>query len=80
MLPTLLPGRVVVATGWHSGLLKEDVVVISHQGVEKIKRIHRITDGRIFVLGDNPLRSTDSHIFGWLDASTVVGKVVWPRV
>ena len=80
MLPTLPPAKLVVATGWHGKLRKEDVVIIRHRGIEKIKRIHQITGERLFVLGDNPFRSTDSHAFGWLPVSTVVGKVIWPRV
>lgn len=80
MLPTLPPGRIVIATSWHGPLHKEDVVIIRHRGLEKIKRIQQITEKRLFVQGDNRVRSTDSHAFGWLDLDTVVGKVVWPRV
>jgi len=80
MLPTLPPGKLVVAIGWHGPLQKEDVVIIRHRGLEKIKRIHSIANQRLFVLGDNPFRSTDSHAFGWLDSNAVVGKVIWPRI
>lgn len=80
MLPTLSPGRVVLATGWHGSLRKEDVVIIRHRGLEKVKRVQRITETGLFVQGDNHARSTDSHTFGWLDLDTVIGKVVWPRV
>jgi phage repressor protein C with HTH and peptisase S24 domain len=80
MLPTLRPGRVVVATGWHGALRKDDVIIIRHRGLEKVKRIHQIAGRRLYVLGDNHARSTDSHTFGWLDIETVVGKVIWPRV
>lgn len=80
MLPTLPPSRIVVATGWHGPLHKEDVVIVRHRGLEKIKRVQQITETRVFVQGDNRTRSTDSHVFGWLDLSTVVGKVIWPRV
>jgi phage repressor protein C with HTH and peptisase S24 domain len=80
MLPTLSPGRVVLATGWHGPLHKEDVVIIRHRGLEKVKRVQHISETGLFVQGDNRTRSTDSHTFGWLDLDTVVGKVVWPRV
>ena len=70
----------MLATSWHGRLQKDDVVIIKHRGIEKVKRIQRIERGRLFVLGDNQARSTDSHTFGWLDADTVVGKVIWPRV
>lgn len=80
MLPTLNEGQIVIATGWYNSLQKEDVVIIRHRGLEKIKRIQQIVNRRIFVRGDNRARSTDSHTFGWLDSETVVGKVIWPRV
>jgi type IV secretory pathway protease TraF len=56
-----------------------DIVVLSHGGLEKIKRIRDIRDGHIFVVGDNQEQSTDSRSFGWLHMTAVDGKVVWPR-
>lgn len=56
------------------------MVIIRHDGLEKIKRIKRVDPQHgIYVLGDNPGCSTDSRHFGWIDRDAVVGRVVWPR-
>lgn len=80
MLPTLKPGRIVVATGAYFQLQNDDVVIILHNGLEKVKRIQSIKNGRVFVVGDNTAHSTDSATFGWLDKSMIKAKVIWPRV
>lgn len=80
MLPTLRPGRIVLVTGIYRRLRKDDVVVIYHQGLEKVKRIQAIRQGRLYVTGDNRYYSTDSASFGWLDIHLVQGKVIWPRI
>jgi phage repressor protein C with HTH and peptisase S24 domain len=80
MLPTLKPGRIVIATSIYFRLKNDDVVIIYHNGLEKVKRIQSIKNGSIFVVGDNASQSTDSNVFGWLDKSEVKAKVIWPRV
>jgi type IV secretory pathway protease TraF len=80
MLPRLEDGRVVIASGWFRGLNPHDVVIIKHEGREKIKRVQQIAAGKLFVVGDNGTESTDSRQFGWIDTNCVLGKVLWPRV
>lgn len=82
MLPTLEHGDLVVATGLirPSALLPGHVVVIRHQGLEKIKRVVEAENGEIIVQGDNTADSTDSRQYGPLPLSSVRGKVIWPRV
>ncbi|HEY1835444.1 MAG TPA: S26 family signal peptidase [Candidatus Saccharimonadales bacterium] len=79
MLPQFWDGRVVVASGWFGRLRPHDVVIIRHDGLEKIKRIRQINDERLFVVGDNEAASTDSRDFGWLEYAAVQAKVIWPR-
>lgn len=79
MQPTLQSGRVVLIRRWarpKTGI----VVVIRHNGLEKIKRIQDIQDSQVFVVGDNPSQSTDSRQFGWLPVSHVQGRVVGRRL
>lgn len=80
MQPRLHDGQVIVASGWFSALKPHDVVVIRHEGIEKIKRIDRIEGDHIFIVGDNTEFSTDSRQFGWVDTALVLGKVMWPRL
>ncbi|HSW98451.1 MAG TPA: nickel-type superoxide dismutase maturation protease [Candidatus Saccharimonadales bacterium] len=78
MLPALAADRLVVARRTRRSR-PGDVVIVRHDGLEKIKRVAQVSDGQVFVLGDNPGHSTDSRSFGWLPQSAVVAKVVWPK-
>lgn len=79
MLPTLAPGRIIVARRGYKKIRVGDIVLIAHDGLEKIKRVELRADGRIYVTGDNSAASTDSRSFGWLSESAVLGRLVWPR-
>ena len=82
MAPRLKPGKIIIA--WtslrrpHPG----QVVIINHQGREKIKRIERIdpNNDQLFLIGDNLEASSDSRHFGWLPLAAVRGQVIWPRL
>lgn len=82
MLPGLAAGRLVFALrlvrpfGPRAG----DVVIAAHDDREKIKRVQSVSDGKIFLLGDNPAASKDSRHFGWLPSDVVIARVIWPRV
>lgn len=78
MVPTLHPGTIVVVKPIET-YEERDIVVIEHDGLEKIKRIKHINENMVYVLGDNPAESTDSREFGWVDEKIVRGKVIWPR-
>jgi phage repressor protein C with HTH and peptisase S24 domain len=80
MMPTLRPGTIVIATARTKRIAPGDVVVVRHEGLDKIKRIRHIDERGVYVVGDNPRLSTDSRDFGWLEHSAVTGKVLWPRL
>lgn len=65
--------------GWFMSIKPLDVVIILHEGKEKVKRVHKVRGGKLFVLGDNSELSTDSRDFGWLPMEAVTAKVIWPR-
>jgi SOS-response transcriptional repressor LexA len=79
MAPTLREGQIVVGRRTNQ-LEPGDVVIVSHDGIEKIKRIERRQGELIYLLGDNPSASTDSRNFGWVQAQAIVAKVVWPKL
>ena len=76
MLPTLTHGQIVYVRRWLYSPRVNDVVMIRHRGLDKIKRIKAIHGHDIKVVGDNPLESTDSRQFGALPVTLVVGKVL----
>ncbi len=79
MAPTLASGQLVVGRRTDE-LRPGDVVIVSQGGLEKIKRIERQQGSLLYLLGDNPTASTDSRSFGWVQADTIVAKVVWPKL
>lgn len=78
MLPTYEEGQLIVAVKPIRRVGLHDIVIITHDGREKIKRITDIEPGKLYVRGDNPRHSTDSRHFGWVHKNSVKGKVVWP--
>jgi SOS-response transcriptional repressor LexA len=79
MEPALKAGQLVVGRETRE-LQPGDVVIVSHNGLEKIKRIEKQQGDLIYLLGDNPAESTDSRNFGWLPAKTIIAKIVWPKL
>lgn len=79
MLPVLPPGTLVIALTWLSKPLINSVVIIEHEGKEKIKRIQDVKHDEIFVVGDHEDGSTDSRHFGWVNVATIRAHVVWPK-
>jgi hypothetical protein len=76
MQPGYRPGKIVVGLRYFHRLKPGDVVVLNHDGLLKIKRISKINNHQLFVLGDNLNRSHDSRKFGWVSSSLVVAKIV----
>jgi len=79
MIPVLPPGTLVFGIRYYRKLKPGHVVVVNHEGKEKIKRIEKIKDSQIFILGDHPETSTDSRQFGWLEKNQVTARIFWPR-
>ncbi|HET9412290.1 MAG TPA: S26 family signal peptidase [Candidatus Saccharimonadales bacterium] len=75
MLPNYPHGKVIFA--WRFSKPRQgDVVIVKHHQVELIKRVDKIDQDRVFLLGDNPEESTDSRHYGWLPLSAIRGVVL----
>lgn len=79
MTPTLQAGQLVIGR-FTNELHPGDVVIASHDGLEKIKRIERQQGNLLYLLGDNKAASTDSRDFGWVQADTILAKIIWPKL
>lgn len=79
MVPILPPGTVVFGWCWFRRLKVDKVVMFTREGRETIKRIDRINDKGLFVLGDHPDTSTDSRHYGPIPREWVQAVVFWPR-
>lgn len=79
MLPSLISGRIIFATSFLKPKIGK-VVVIKHDNLEKIKRIKSMDEDYIYIVGDNPSKSTDSRSFGKIKSSSVIGRVIFPKV
>ena len=75
MLPSARPGQLVLF--WRRRRYKiGDVVLVRHGGLEKIKRIAKISGDKVFLTGDNPAASTDSRHFGLLPIKQIAGSAL----
>lgn len=75
MAPAYPHGKIVVAWRWKRPKVG-DVVIVRHHSLELIKRITRLEDDRVYLLGDNSEESTDSRHYGWLPASSILAVVL----
>lgn len=53
-----------------------DVVVLKKEKFI-IKRIAKIKEKKVFMIGDNKEGSTDSRSFGWINRGEIAGKVIF---
>jgi len=79
MSPTLRPGQLVIFVSSSGSPRANDIVLLRHNGLEKVKRVCELRPGEIFVVGDNSAASADSRAFGWLPDTVLQAKLIWPR-
>ena len=82
MLPTLKDGDMVLYNprAYKQNLPNmEDVVIAIHPARSDLKIIKRVgdvkSDGRVFIVGDNPAETTDSWDFGHVPIDEILGAV-----
>lgn len=74
MEPALVAGQIVVA--WRKKPKVGDIVVAKVSGREVIKRVTKSDTKRLYLLGENIAKSTDSREYGWIPIASVRGVVI----
>ena len=79
MRPTLEPGDRLVLSRRRRVRPGDLVAVTDPRQARRIvvKRVTRVSDAGLTVLGDNPSASTDSRVFGPVSPSAVQGRAVY---
>ncbi|PLS81762.1 hypothetical protein CYG49_01290, partial [Candidatus Saccharibacteria bacterium] len=74
MLPTLLPGHIVIAKKNKKPQIGA-IVIAMISDREVIKRVASHSDRGYILLGDNPADSTDSRMYGAVSEQHIFGVV-----
>ena len=77
MLPTLKPGELLIGVKTKR-VSPGDIVIVNHNGLDKVKRVKEVTKDSIYILGDNPRQSSDSRYFGYISINKILARVIWP--
>jgi nickel-type superoxide dismutase maturation protease len=78
MQPTLKNGQIVCVLRTRN-FTQNDVVVAHVKRREVIKRIEKINEGKVYLVGDNKDSSTDSREYGFVADRYIEGRVIWPK-
>jgi nickel-type superoxide dismutase maturation protease len=76
MLPAWPPGKIIIARRRLGRLRPGQVIIIRHNGLEKLKRITAVSGDKLFVTGDNASASSDSRQFGWVTKELVLARTI----
>ena len=81
MRPTLVPGQLLATLpAWLPGALRPGRIVVTqdprHPDRTVVKRVERLEAGSAWLVGDNPIASTDSRVFGSVPTAAIRRVVV----
>lgn len=77
MAPLLRAGQIVLFFAPVREITPGTIVMLNDQGVEKIKIIEKVQDGKVWYRGASDA-STDSRDVGWVARPSIRAKLVWP--
>lgn len=79
MLPVLPPGTLIIGLRWLRKPRAQRVAVFDVNGREVVKRIARVEDAELFIVGDHAVASTDSRQYGTVPTEQLLATVIYPR-
>lgn len=74
MRPALVPGDIVVF--WKRSPRIGGIVLGRRGGLDIIKRVERIENGKYYLVGDNRQESNDSRHYGFVSKSDILGTIM----
>lgn len=74
MSPVLQSGDIVI--GWKRNLRAGTVAIAAINNKEVVKRVERLLDDKVYLVGDNRQHSTDSRHYGPVDQRAILGTVM----
>ncbi|WP_088243713.1 nickel-type superoxide dismutase maturation protease [Calothrix rhizosoleniae] len=81
MIPLLQPGEEILFNpqAYQQKFPQEDDIVVAQHPFQNQKIVKRVAvvleDGSCFLIGDNPLASTDSRSYGFVTKDKILGQV-----
>jgi phage repressor protein C with HTH and peptisase S24 domain len=79
MMPVLPPSTLVIGFKTFKKPKPGQIIIFTHEGKEKIKRVEKVEKNKVYVTGDNQADSSDSRQFGWVTNDEVIARIIWPR-
>lgn len=82
MEPTLKDGDIVVYSRYVEDIEVGDIVIVnttkkmSDNEEKNIKRVAKVTDTNVYLLGDNKAASKDSRTYGYVNRKQIEGRVL----
>lgn len=79
MSPVLRGGDTIYGLRWFNTLKINDIVIVTHEGKEKIKIVTKIKDDQVYLTSGNRKRRHSQQEVGFVNIKSVKARVIWPR-
>ncbi len=79
MSPDLKGGDTIYGLRWFNTLKINDIVIVAHEGKEKIKIVTKIKDDQVYLVSGNRKKGCSRQEVGFVNIKSVKARVIWPR-
>jgi len=79
MSPILKSGTTIYGLRWFNTLKIDDIVIVDHEGREKIKLLTKIKDDQVYLTSGNRKKKQSIQDLGFVNIKSVKARVIWPR-